>query len=149
MTNLRRTPGAFFTFLLFSFCITLSLSMVFRTIGASSRSLVQALAPAAIFILSLMVYTGFVIPIRDMVPWFRWINYLDPIAYAYESLMINEFDGREFACSVFVPSGPEYSNVGPFDHICAVVGAVPGSNVVSGAEYLKLSFNYDRSHLWR
>jgi ATP-binding cassette subfamily G (WHITE) protein 2 (PDR) len=84
-----------------------------------------------------------------MVPWFRWINYVDPIAYAYESLMINEFHGREFACSVFVPSGPEYSTVGAFNHICAVVGAVPGSNVVSGAEYLKLSFNYERSHLWR
>ncbi|EHL02570.1 putative ABC transporter CDR4 [Glarea lozoyensis 74030] len=120
MTNLRRTSGAFFTFLLFSFCITLSLSMVFRTIGASSRTLAQALAPAAIFILSLMVYTGFVIPINDMVPWFRWINNIDPIAYAYESLMINEFDGREFPCSTFVPSGPEYSDVGRFDHTCAV-----------------------------
>jgi ATP-binding cassette subfamily G (WHITE) protein 2 (PDR) len=149
MTNLKRTPGAFFTFLLFSFCITLSLSMIFRTIGASSRTLAQALAPAAIFILSLMVYTGFVIPIHNMVPWFRWINYIDPIAYAYESLMINEFDGREFVCSTFVPSGAEYSDVGLFNHVCAVVGAVPGMNVVSGAEYLKLSFNYERSHLWR
>jgi ATP-binding cassette subfamily G (WHITE) protein 2 (PDR) len=96
-----------------------------------------------------MVYTGFVIPINDMVPWFRWINNIDPIAYAYESLMINEFDGREFPCSTFVPSGPEYSNVGRFDHTCAVVGAVPGFNVVSGSEYLRLSFNYERSHLWR
>jgi ATP-binding cassette subfamily G (WHITE) protein 2 (PDR) len=25
-----------------------------------------------------------------MHPWFRWINYLDPVAYAFESLMINE-----------------------------------------------------------
>ncbi|KAF4629420.1 hypothetical protein G7Y89_g8725 [Cudoniella acicularis] len=149
MTNLRRTPGAFFTFILFSFFTTLSLSMVFRTVGASSRTLAQALCPTAIFILSLMVYTGYVIPIHNMVPWFRWINYIDPIAYAFESLMINEFDGRQFRCATFIPEGPEYVGVGDFNHICAVVGAVPGSPFVSGSDYLRLSFNYQRSHLWR
>lgn len=150
MTNLRRTPGAFFTFIAFSFFTTLSLSMVFRTVGASSRTLAQALCPTAVFILSLMVYTGYIIPIHNMVPWFRWINYIDPIAYAFESLMINEFDGRFFECAAFVPMGPEYANnVGDFNRICAVVGAVPGSSVVSGSDFLLLSFNYQRSHLWR
>ena len=90
LTNLRRTPGAFFTFYLFSFTCVLAMSMVFRTIGAVSRSLAQAMAPAAVFILALVIYTGFAVPIRDMHPWFRWINYLDPVAYAFESLMINE-----------------------------------------------------------
>jgi ATP-binding cassette, subfamily G (WHITE), member 2, PDR len=90
MTHLRRTPGAFFTFYLFSFTCILAMSMVFRTIGALSRSLAQAMAPAAVFILALVIYTGFAVPIRDMHPWFRWINYLDPVAYAFESLMINE-----------------------------------------------------------
>ncbi|KAF9003107.1 hypothetical protein BDZ89DRAFT_1050014 [Hymenopellis radicata] len=47
MTNLRRTPSAFFTFLLFSFFCTLSMSMIFRTIGAMSRTISQAMAPAA------------------------------------------------------------------------------------------------------
>jgi ABC-type multidrug transport system permease subunit len=51
---------------------------------------VQAMAPAAIFILALVIYTGFAIPTRDMHPWFRWINYLDPVAYGFEALMINE-----------------------------------------------------------
>ena len=90
LTDLRRTPGAFFTFYLFSFTCVLAMSMVFRTIGALSRSLAQAMAPAAVFILALVIYTGFAVPIVDMHPWFRWINYLDPVAYAFESLMINE-----------------------------------------------------------
>ena len=90
MTDLRRTPGAFFTFYLFSFVCILAMSMIFRTIGALSRSLAQAMAPAAILILALVIYTGFAIPVRDMHPWFRWINYLDPVAYAFEALMINE-----------------------------------------------------------
>jgi ATP-binding cassette subfamily G (WHITE) protein 2 (PDR) len=90
MTGLRRTPGAFFTFYLFSFTCVLAMSMIFRTIGALSRSLAQAMAPVAVIILALVIYTGFAVPIRDMHPWFRWINYLDPVAYAFESLMINE-----------------------------------------------------------
>ena len=68
MTNLRRTPTAFFTFYLFSFACVLTMSMVFRTIGALSRTLAQAMAPAAVFILALVIYTGFTVPIRDMHP---------------------------------------------------------------------------------
>jgi ATP-binding cassette subfamily G (WHITE) protein 2 (PDR) len=128
MANLRRTPSAFFTFLLFSFTITLALSMVFRTVGASSRSLVQSLPFSAMFILALMTYTGFVVPIHDMHPWFRWINYIDPIAYAF---------------------GPEYLDVSGLNHVCGVVGAIPGSSTVSGSDYIRLSFNYYSSHLWR
>jgi ATP-binding cassette subfamily G (WHITE) protein 2 (PDR) len=149
MANLRRTPSAFFTFLLFSFTITLALSMVFRTVGASSRSLVQSLPFSAMFILALMTYTGFVVPIHDMHPWFRWINYIDPIAYAFESLMINEFQGRNFDCATFVPMGPEYLDVSGLNHVCGVVGAIPGSSTVSGSDYTRLSFNYYSSHLWR
>jgi ATP-binding cassette, subfamily G (WHITE), member 2, PDR len=149
MTNLRRTPSAFFTFLVFSFAITMTLSMVFRTLGAGSRTLAQALCPSAIFTLALMIYTGFVIPIGDMHVWFRWINYIDPLAYVFESLMINEFDGRYFKCSNFVPSGLNYTGVGGSNHICSTVGAVAGSDVVSGTDYLRLTYNYERTHLWR
>jgi ATP-binding cassette subfamily G (WHITE) protein 2 (PDR) len=49
MANLRRTPGAFFTFVIFSFFATLTMSSVFRTIAAVCR-LAEALA-AASFIL--------------------------------------------------------------------------------------------------
>lgn len=66
MTNLRRTPGAFFTFYLVSFTCVLAMSSIFRMIGAFSKSLAQAMAPAAILILSLVIYTGFAIPTRDV-----------------------------------------------------------------------------------
>lgn len=44
------------------------MSMLFRTIGALSRTLAQAMAPAAVFILALVIYTGFTVPIGDMHP---------------------------------------------------------------------------------
>ena len=58
MTNLRRTPENFFVYLLFSFVCTLTMSMYFRSIAALSRTLSQAMAPAAIFILALVIYVG-------------------------------------------------------------------------------------------
>lgn len=90
MTNLRRTASAFFTYLVFMFCIVLTMSMVFRTLASLSRTLEQTMAPASIVVLLCNVYTGFVIPVPYMKPWLSWFRRLNPMAYAYESLMINE-----------------------------------------------------------
>lgn len=76
MTNLRRTVDGFFVFLLFSFACTLVMSNIFRTIASVTRTIAQAMPVAAVFILALVIYTGFTIPIRYMVVWFRWINYM-------------------------------------------------------------------------
>lgn len=58
MTNLRRTPGHFFVFFLFSVSTTLTMSNIFRWIGAISRSMAQAMVPSSIFMLILVIYTG-------------------------------------------------------------------------------------------
>jgi ATP-binding cassette subfamily G (WHITE) protein 2 (PDR) len=80
MTDLRRTAGHFFIFFLFTLSTTLTMSNIFRWIGAISRSMAQAQVPSSIFMLILVIYTGFTIPVRNMRPWFRWLNYLNPIA---------------------------------------------------------------------
>lgn len=149
MTNLRRTPAHFFTYLLFSFVCTLTMSMYFRSIAALSRTLSQAMAPAAVFILALVIYTGFAIPTRGMHPWFRWINWLDPVAYAFEALMINEFHGVTITCSRFVPTGHGYENVSPEQKICSQTGAEAGANFVDGDTFLRVNYQYEHSHLWR
>lgn len=146
MTNLRRTPGAFFFFLLVSFFLTLTMSMLFRTIASVSRTLSQAMAPAAILILAIVIFTGFTIPTRYMLGWSRWINYLDPVAYGFEALMINEFHHRDFPCSAPVPT---YGTYDQGTQICNVVGAVAGQNFVSGDAYINSSFQYYHSHKWR
>jgi ATP-binding cassette subfamily G (WHITE) protein 2 (PDR) len=149
LSNLRREPGAFFVFVLFSFFSTLTMSSIFRTIAAVSRTLAQALAPAAIFMLALIIYTGFVIPASYMKPWFRWMNYVNPVAYAFESLMINEFHNRDFPCSAFVPSGPGYDNATGLQRTCGTTGSVAGSSFVNGDNYINESFQYYAAHKWR
>ncbi|ESZ90511.1 multidrug resistance protein CDR1 [Sclerotinia borealis F-4128] len=149
MTNLRRTASAFFIYATFMFFIVLTMSMVFRTLGSMSRTLEQTMAPASIVVLLCIVYTGFVIPVPYMKPWLSWFRRLNPMSYAYESLMINEFNGREFPCSSTIPTGPEYSTqVGMHGKVCPVVGAEPGEFNVQGSSYLLLKYGYEPSHLW-
>ncbi|KAJ5701887.1 hypothetical protein N7488_009435 [Penicillium malachiteum] len=91
-----------------------------------------ALIPAALFVIGLVVYTGYILPTRNMQEWLRWINYINPLAYSYEALVANEFHGRDFECASFVPSGPSYLNITSSERTCSVAGATSGSSVVSG-----------------
>lgn len=50
----------------------------------------QTTAPTCILVLLAVIYAGFVVPVPYMVGWLQWFRRVNPIAYAYESLMINE-----------------------------------------------------------
>lgn len=66
MANLRREPGPFFFFLLIAFSMTMAMSMFFRLFASMTKTLAQALAPSAIILLLLVMYTGFAIPVQYM-----------------------------------------------------------------------------------
>ena len=152
LTNLRREPGPFFFYMLISFTATLVMSMLFRSIASVSRSLVGALAPTAVLLLALVIYTGFALPVPYMLGWSRWMNYLDPIAYAFEALMINEFVGRRFDCTEHFPTdayGPQYAGLTGLQQSCTAVGSVPGSNFVDGTSYIESAYQYSPSNRWR
>ncbi|KAJ5640829.1 ABC multidrug transporter A-2 [Penicillium herquei] len=149
VADLRRTAAHFFIFFLFSFTTTLVMSNIFRWIGAISRSMAQAMVPSGIFMMVLVIYTGFAIPTRDMHVWFRWLNYLNPIAYAFESLMVNEFSDRDFNCSTYVPDGPGYADAPLSSKICSENGAVAGQTFVNGDKYINTTYEYYKEHMWR
>ncbi|RAH65074.1 ATP-binding cassette transporter [Aspergillus aculeatinus CBS 121060] len=146
MTNLNRTPGNFFYYLFVVFLIVLAMSGVFRFIGAVSRTEQQAMVPASIIMLALLVFTGFVVPIRYMLSWCRWINYLNPVAYGYESLMVNEYHARNFTCASYIPA---YTSAGSTSVACDAVGAVRGQDYVNGDAYIGSAYSYYHSHKWR
>jgi len=149
MTNLRREPGPYFFFLLITFSLTLVMSMVFRTIAASSRTLTQALCPAALLILGLVIFTGYVIPTPDMLGWCRWINYLDPISYGFEALMVNEFHNQNYECDSFVPNGSGYEGISGLQQVCSSIGSVAGSSRVNGDDYINTAYQYYHGNKWR
>ena len=146
MAGLRRTPGAFFFFWFTSFLVTLTMSMFFRTVAATSRTHSQAMAPAALLILAIVIFTGFVVPTPYMLGWCRWINWLDPVAYGFESLMVNEFHNRNFTCTQFVPP---YGSLAENQQVCNAIGALSGQRVVNGDNYINSAFQYYHAHKYR
>jgi ABC-type multidrug transport system ATPase subunit len=144
----RYEPSQFFIFFLFTFLSTLAMSGVFRTLAASTKTLAQAMSMAGVIVLAIVIYTGFVITAPEMakIPWFSWIRWINPIFYTFESIIANEFHGRRFECSQFIPGYPSLSGD---SFICSVRGAVAGERTVSGDAYIETQYKYTYAHEWR
>lgn len=91
---------------------------------------------------------GYLIPPWKMHPWFKWLIWINPVQYAFEAIMANEFYNLDIQCvrPNIVPDGP---NAQPGHQSCAVQGSTPNQLVVQGSSYIKTAFTYSRSHLWR
>ncbi|KGO66421.1 CDR ABC transporter [Penicillium italicum] len=146
LSGLKREASNFFLYFLITFIITFVMSAVFRTLAAITKTVSQAMGLAGVMILILVVYTGFVLPVPSMHPWFKWLHYLNPIYYAFEILIANEFHAREFPCSSYVPS---YADLSGKAFSCTAAGSVAGSTTVNGDRYIELNYAYSYSHVWR
>ena len=102
--------------------------------------------PATLVMLGLIVFTGFVIPVSYMKPWYSWLRYINPIFYGFEALLVNEFYGRNFACSQLVP---DYPRLQRDNQACSAIGAVAGQDHVSGGRYLSVAYGFQHGHKWR
>ncbi|RAL58706.1 hypothetical protein DID88_003063 [Monilinia fructigena] len=131
LSGLKRESDAFFIFFLFNFLAILTMSQIYRSIAAATKTVSQALAIAGVVTLAIVIYTGFIIPRPLMHPWFKWISWINPVAYAFEAL---------FGPAIFNPE---------VTFICAVAGATVGSTTVNGEDYLQAQFQYSYSHIWR
>lgn len=90
--------------------------------------------------------TGFVVAVPHMHPWFSWLRWLNPVFYAFEILIANEFHGRRFTCSAIIPS---YTPLQGDSWICSIVGARAGQRTVSGDDFIAANYQYSYSHVWR
>ncbi len=146
LSGLRYQPGPFFVFFLFNFVGMLTMSAVFRTIAAATKAISQALAIAGVLVLAIVIYTGFTLQVTYMHPWFRWLDYINPVGYAFEAILANEVHGQRYECA---PTSlvPPYGTGNNFQ--CAVAGAVPGQTSVLGDDWLQSTYGYSYSHVWR
>ncbi|KAJ5104977.1 hypothetical protein NUU61_002324 [Penicillium alfredii] len=149
LTGFQRTPGNFFTWFVVVYVEHLALSMFFRSVAVFSSNMQRAVLPVGIFFNMYVLYTGLYVPTPQMHVWLGWLRYLNPLHYAFESAMVNEFAGLTYECSPsdLVPSGPGYNDIA--HQVCAVVGSQPGQKFVSGVEYIKAQYGFSHSNLWR
>jgi ABC-type multidrug transport system ATPase subunit len=148
LAQLRYTAGQFFLFFIVTYMATFVMAAIFRTTAAVTKTASQAMAGAGVLVLMLVIYTGFVIRIPEMHPWFGWIRWINPIFYAFEILLANEFHGVDFPCDAFIPQGPGYSLTGD-SFICNTQGAVAGQTFINGDSFIETAYSYSWSHVWR
>jgi ABC-type multidrug transport system permease subunit/ABC-type multidrug transport system ATPase subunit len=121
----------------------------FRSIGAFFPNFDAASKVSGFFISALIMYTGYMIQKPQMHPCFGWIYWINPLAYAFDALLSNEFHKKIIPCVGvnLVPNGPGYTDAA--HQSCAGVGGgIPGEVIVHGDNYLA-SLEYSHSHLWR
>src|SRR5438046_9927485 len=71
------------------------------------------------------------------------------MAYDFASLMANEFRNFNLTCAGenLVPNGPTYTNIS--NQVCTIQGAITGTDIVVGSDYISRTFNYFPSQIWR
>ncbi|OJZ80600.1 hypothetical protein ASPFODRAFT_147512 [Aspergillus luchuensis CBS 106.47] len=121
---------------------------LYRAIGACCRNFGNASKIAAFVTAVMMIYGGYLVPFNKMHPWFKWIFYLNPAAYTWESLMVNEYGGLNIICEEpqRVPYGPKYDDVRY--QACTLPGASNATHV-NGLDYIYQEYHYSEGHLWR
>ncbi|KAI0137500.1 ABC-2 type transporter-domain-containing protein [Xylariales sp. AK1849] len=149
MVGLTMSAGAFFTYWVILLATTMCVTAMFRSIGASFSSFDGASKVSGLVIMVAVMYTGYMIQKPQMHPWFVWLFWIDPLAYAFDALLSNEFHGKVIECvgNNLVPTGPGYTD--QLHMSCAGVGGViQGQTSVTGDDYLA-SLSYSHDHLWR
>lgn len=151
MSSLDIEASKFWIYLLFVYIMTMTMTALYRMFAAVSPTIDDAVRFSGIALNLLIIYTGYVIPKTQLLSdyiWFGWIYYINPISYAFEAVLTNEFSGREMACaeSMLVPRG---EGIDPNYQGCSLGGAAVNARSVNGDAYLQTQFSYTRSHLWR
>ncbi|KAK9373652.1 ABC-2 type transporter-domain-containing protein [Lipomyces chichibuensis] len=150
MSNLNRKAGQFFIFLLFMQFVAFTMTACFQMVSSFTKTVEIANSVAGLVLLIVFIYAGYLIPRPLMHPWFKWLSYLNPIAYGFEGLMGNEFHGRDLDCTAaLIPQGPGFADV-PLEYkVCAATGSTPGTNFILGDNYITDAYEYKWTHVWR
>ena len=149
MVALKVSASAFFIYWVTLFTVAMCMTAVMRAIGAVFSTFDGATKLSGFWFSAIVVYCGYFISKTSMHPWLVWIYWIDPLSYAFDLLMSNEFHGQTIPCvnSNLIPNGPAYTDVG-FQSCAGVQGAVPGSTTLTGDQYLQ-AYSYSHAHLWR
>ena len=146
MSGLSVDAGKFFIFFWLVLLATFTMVTLFRAIASLFRSEAFATMIAGIIVLDVGMYTGFAIPRPSMPVWWRWLSYCNPVSFAFEILLTNEFRGKVMSCTPeeMIPPGAAVAN-----QVCPVLGNRPGTMLIDPSSYLDIKYGYEWSNAHR
>ncbi|KAG7102980.1 ABC multidrug transporter atrB like protein [Verticillium longisporum] len=149
MVGLQHDAGKFFTNWLIYVLATLCFTSLFRMIGTCCRHFGFASQISGWVIMAMMVYGGYLIPVASIHPWFRWIWYINPAAYAFNAVLASEMGTMTLACvePQYVPFGGTYKESAY--RSCTVAGSAPAVQLIDGESFLQVQYRAMVSEIWR
>lgn len=94
MVDLRPGASHFFAYYVIVLMTTTASEGLAYCVSAIANNPQQAGALAPVFIVTSMLFCGFLVEISSIPVWLRWINYLSFIKYGYALAMQNQFEDR-------------------------------------------------------
>lgn len=147
LANLQMDAGKFFFFYLTLFISTVNFSNLLRGFAYYVSSLDDCFRYGGTACTICILFAGFLIPPVSMPDIFGWIRHVNPLYYAFENLLVNEFVGLDLTCdggSVI----PDIANGDSRYQTCNIQGAQPGQVVVPGSQYIE-ALGWQFNHRWR
>ncbi|KAI9803139.1 MAG: hypothetical protein M1833_001210 [Piccolia ochrophora] len=149
LTRLQLDASKFFFFYLTLFVSTINFSNLLRMFAYFVTTLDDCFRYGGFSCTVLLLFAGFLIPAKDMKPYFGWIHYINPMYYGFENLFVNEFQGLSIDCRDGKNLIPQVSGSSSNENvICTIPGARPGQVSVSGSDYAA-AYGFQWSHRWR
>ncbi|KAJ2797208.1 ATP-binding cassette transporter snq2, partial [Coemansia guatemalensis] len=147
-TSLQPYGGQFLAFLLFLYIGSMCMTAFFRLIGNISPNVDVGHTLSGVSLLFLILYVGYLIPPPLMHHYFKWIYWINPLAYGFKALLSNEYRNIRYPCDPrsLVPQGPGISIA---NQVCAVTGANAGMATVKGRDYLERGYSIHVVDQWK
>ena len=111
LSGFSREPGRVASFVGIFFLLELSIDALNRALGVLSAKLNWGIAVGVCALLGLETTTGFTLAAGSIPRMWRWLHYLNPMAWAFRTLAVSEFgDARWDVVVVETPSQNSNSN---------------------------------------
>lgn len=121
MTNMQHDAGKFFLHFLFVFTIVIAWLAAYRAVGSFSKDINVSIRIGYLFLNVVALFAGYLQPYGTIKSWvYKWIFWAQPATYAFEALMVNQFDGVDLTCSPgdLVPQVPGASVLNQGKSLC-------------------------------
>lgn len=114
-----------------------AVNMMFKAVAYLTPYVDIAFIIGSVLVVLMVLSTGFLLAPSAIPPFLIWVYWLNPLHYAYEGLMLNEYAGQQFRCT---PSELQPPGVPPASQVCSVG---------DGLAYVHRAFGFSTAPQWK
>lgn len=136
MVGLAPTGQHFFIYIAILFVFSLVMNQMLSIFAAVAKTKTEVQGAGSCVLLMLILTCGFIVTPDNIPPYYRWIYWWNPLAWAYRGLLVNEFSYSGYD-EISEVTGRRIG-----DDILVSTGFVDGNGEPFGQDWIGYSFAY-------